>query len=598
MTIEQIKENVDQKMLMTRSLADWQPILSRECQVYRFENGSYLAKHFSQIQYTICDCTTATNILIDNLYALLRNKYFSPLTDEALERINQIIKSFTVNLTDVLLHVTFNPKIDDDGLIHIRNLPNGCVAFKNGVFDFRKNDWLFKYGRTRLKTGADLVEYPIDYIVRFYFNFNFKSLDINICDFTLDEFEQALKDVNKDTRNMCFELVHNMSFTESHQFSLERFEHLCQIMGYMCCSSMVEQFSIIFGTGQNGKDSLFRGCFTHHIIPTPASLSLDDIIEAQFATGTLEGKCHNINLELSPKTYKDVARLKVITGGEEIDIEKKGVQSHTGVINCRQLFAGNVQDDIKFSDTSNGFLRRVNIFNVYYVWDAQKTFMSRGDYFDTTFTLDELKYDINNAIMFVYLGMFGLKSATHDFTTDFKFTHNEWSNYYTTTNTDIINDVLSITPKILLGYARSSDKKMLDFDKALYASNRKKLWRNEFDPSMFYFPTQELYQKYVKQDSNMVEFSSITNFLKSEYSAPYENDTLDIDMAYEILTQLDEFYIKTQTLQDLLGYNGKPTREFNAALKQAFGATAFERLTENQPYIRCKFTKGKLVIIK
>lgn len=598
MTVEQIKETVDQKMLMTRSLADWQPILSRECQVYRFENGSYLAKHFSQIQYTICDVTTATNILIDNLYALLRNKYFSPLTDEALERINQIVKTFTTNLTDVLLHVTFNPRIDEDGLLHIRNLPNGCVAFKNGVFDFRKNDWLFTYSRTRLKTGADLVEYPLDYVVRFYFNFNFTSLDINVNDFTLEEFEQALVEVDKDRRNMCFELVHNMSFDELHKFSLERFEHLCQIMGYMCCSSMVEQFSIIFGTGQNGKDSLFRGCFTHHIIPTPASLSLDDIIEAQFATGTLEGKCHNINLELSPKTYKDVARLKVITGGEEIDIEKKGVQSHTGVINCRQLFAGNVQDDIKFADTSNGFLRRVNIFNVYYVWDNQKNFMKRGDYFDTTFTLDELKYDIYNAVMFVYLGMFGLKSATNGFMTDFKFTHNEWSNYYTTTDADLVTDITSVTPKILLGYARASDKRMIDFDKALYGSNRKKLWRNEFEPSMFYLPTQDLYQKYVKQDSGMVEFSSVTQFLKSEYTAPYENDVLDIDMAYEVLTQSDEFYIRTTVLQDMLGYKGKSPREFNTSLKQAFGATSIERLTENQPYIRCRFVRGKLTIIK
>lgn len=604
-TVDQVTNQVNQQMLLSRSLAEWQPILARECQVYQFENRSYLAKHFSQIQYTICDVNTATDILIDNLHALLRNKYFDPLTDEALERINQIIKAFTTNLTSVLLTVTFNPLMSSsDEVLRIRNLPNGCVAFKNGVFDFKQNKFLFKYARTQLKTGACIVEYPLDYIVRFYFNFEFTPFDFSIMDFELAEFEQALKELDASQRNLCFELVHNMSFTEQHQFSLERFEHLCQIMGYMCCSTVAEQFAIIFGVGQNGKDSLFRGCFTHHIIPTPSALSLDSILETPFATGTLEGKCHNLNLELAPKVYKDVAKLKALTGGEEVDIERKGVQSHTGIINCKYLFAGNVQDDIKFNDTSNGFLRRVNVFNVYYVWDAQKNFMKRGDYFDTTFMMDDLKYDLSNAVLFVYLAMFGLKSATNNFTTDFKFTHNEWSNEYSSIDQEFVKSVKAIKLDAILRAARYDKNSMLAFDQVLYSQHHKKIWREEFDSSCLYIPTPEIHDSLIAQDSGMIEFTSITAFLTSKYSAPIldengnEEDMIEVDVAKELLENEEELYISSKWLQTFMKLDSASSRLFNRNMKQAFGQACAERIANNIPYYRCCFKRGHLEILK
>lgn len=609
-SVDQISDKVNQQMLITRSLADWRPILARECQVYQFENRSFLAKHFSQIHYTICDINTATDILIDNLYALLQNKYFDPLTDEALERINQIIKSFTTNLKTVLRTVSFydKPKINDEfdnsEIVHIKNLPNGCVAFRNGVFDFRTNKFLFKYARTRMRNGTDIVEYPLEYVVRFYFNFNFEPFDFSIMDFTLSEFEQALKELDETQRNLCFELVHNMSFDEMHRFSLPRFEHLCQIMGYMCCSTIAEQFAIIFGVGQNGKDSLFRGCFTAHIIPTPSALSLDNILDTPFATGTLEGRCQNINLELAPKTYKDVAKLKALTGGEEVDIEKKGVQSHTGIINCKYLFAGNVQDDIKFNDTSNGFLRRVNVFNVHYVWDAQKNFMKRGDYFDTTFMLDDLKYDLSNAVLFVYLAMFGLKSATNNFTTDFKFTHNEWSNEYSSIDTEFVEKLNSIRIDDVLKAARFNKQSVLEFDQIIYSQQHHKFWRESFSPSCLYLPTQELYQNIVSADTDTIEFASVSSFLARTYSAPiYDNegnyvDDIDIDVAKELIMSEDEIYLNAKWLQTLMKLDSITVRVFNKNIKLAFGQACEERIANNQPYIRCNFRSGRLQILR
>lgn len=605
--MQDVKSKLDQQILMSRSLSEWQPILAKECQVYQFENGSYLAKRFSQIQYMICDAETATTIIIDNLHALLRNKYFNQLTDEVLERINQIIRAFTTNLSTVLQVVAYkkrsrtSPRKD---VVYVKNLPIGCVAFRNGVFDFAHNTWLFKYEVSHLNTGADLVEYPLEYIVRFYFNFDFESIDLNVNDYTLDEFVTALKELDRIDRNLCFELVYNMSFDETNTFDIARFEHLCEIMGYMCCSAIIEQFCIIFGTGQNGKDSLFRGCFTTHIIPTPSSLSLDSILENVFATGTLERACHNLNLELSPKTYKDVARLKALTGGEEIDIERKNVQSHTGVINCKYLFAGNVQDDIKFTDTSNGFLRRVNIFNVHYVWDDKKRFLQRGEYYDTTFTLDDLKYDENCAIIFIYLAMFGLKAATNNFTTDFKFTHNEWTSQYANIDEDLVHRIHQITPMSLLEHANKNAQTRYEFDKALYSKDHMKLWRKEFDPNDFVIQDQETYMKVVNPNTNTVTFKSSMDFLNSDYTFKTHNpedpdEEVELNLAEQVLQNEPEFFIKSSFLQALVGLARTSARDFNVNMRRTFGQTSCERVVDNQPYYRCTFENGRhLTIIK
>ena len=95
-TIGDIALSVDQQVLISRPLADWLPILAEDCQVYQIDNGGFLAKRFSQINFNFCDIKTATDILIDNLHALLRNKYFVVLTDEALDRSIQIVNKIIV----------------------------------------------------------------------------------------------------------------------------------------------------------------------------------------------------------------------------------------------------------------------------------------------------------------------------------------------------------------------------------------------------------------------------------------------------------------------------------------------------------------------
>ena len=61
---------------------------------------------------------------------------------------------------------------------------------------------------------------------------------------------------------------------------------------------------MLIGSGQNGKNSLFDGCFSNRVIPRPAANDLDAIEGDRFITGALENKAHNIFLETSAKTKR------------------------------------------------------------------------------------------------------------------------------------------------------------------------------------------------------------------------------------------------------------------------------------------------------
>ena len=146
-SVEALIDSVDSSVLMSRPLPEWRPLLAIECQVYVF-GENYLAKRFDQINYKFCEKNEAKEILVDNLYALLRYKYFQTQTEEVDERVNKIVASFTANLKSTLRRVSFDK--DSDATV-IKMIPDECVAFRNGVYDFKNDKWLFKYDVISLK---------------------------------------------------------------------------------------------------------------------------------------------------------------------------------------------------------------------------------------------------------------------------------------------------------------------------------------------------------------------------------------------------------------------------------------------------------------
>lgn len=564
--IKDIEDAVDTAALMARPLTEWRPVLAEECQVYVF-GEAYLGKRFDAINFKFCQKDEAKEILVDNLYALLRYKYFPFSTEETDKRINDIVSSFTSNLKTTLKKVSFDSNGDCS---FIKTIPDSCVAFRNGVFDFAKNDWLFKYDIIRLPQLSNAIYlYDPSYAILWYLDYDFESLDVNISELSLEEFVDLMKEYTKTSKNYCFELMYNISHDLYNKFSLEKFSHLCEVLGYTMLQSFSQYFVMLIGAGQNGKNSLFDGCFSNKVVPRPASNDLDSIENDRFITGALENRSHNIFLETSAKTYNESKMIKALTGSMYQTIESKGISKYSGIINCKYIFAGNDQDKIKFSDNTTGFRRRINMLEIYYQWDSEKRFLKNGDYYDTSFSddLSELKDDILNTSVYVYFAMYGIYNATKGFTQNFKFSKNDWNLNYVDIDLDLKTKIENIDNESLYGYIRASKQSyedgktmMFDLDRnRIYLSPRlKEIGINNYDKFVDFLWDKELFMSYFM-----------------------ENDV----------------YFSVKTLQNLVKDYG-PTLSFTSSLKKIYGVTNLLTLSSNKSYVKVSFYKNKMKILK
>lgn len=564
--VQNLIATVDTKALMSVSLPDWRPLLADEVQVYVF-GENYLAKRFDQINYKFCEKDEAKEILIDNLYALLRYKYFTKTSEEVDAKIKDIVLSFTQNLKTTLKKVSFD---EDSSSNIVRLLPSYCLSFRNGVFNFKENKWLFKYDIIKLKNlSNELYMYDFKYIILWYLDYNFEPIeDIDVTKIKLSEMVDLMKMLTSNEKNYCFELLYNISHTAEHKFELKKLQHLCEILGYTVLQDFSQYFVMLIGSGQNGKNSLFDGCFTNRVVPRPASNDLDSIENDRFITGSLENKSHNIFLETSAKVYTESKMLKALTGSMYQTIESKGIQKYSGVINCKYIFAANDQDKTKFSDTTIGFRRRINVFEIFYRWDNRKRFLTYGDYYDTTFSdsLSELKNDVSNITIFVYFAMLGIVSATNNFTENFKFTVNDWAVKYAEVDTELQERLGNIEICDILNLIEKTDENYQLGKTAFYD-----MWKNR----LYNSKTVELY--------GVKEYDELLKMLrKDEYSVEYFSN--------------NDIFINIRLLQNLIDSKLSSTR-FTQMIKRIYGITNYPLVVSNVPYVKCTFVKNKLKIL-
>lgn len=568
LTVTEIINKVDSSKLLTRPLSSWRTILNKECQVYVF-GENYLAKRFDQINYKFCEKNEAKEILVDNLYALLRYNYFPQATEEIDKRIADIVASVTANLKTTLLKISFDINSDTNVL---KMLPDYCVAFRNGVYDFKEDKWLFKYKVVSITSIANKIYiYDDKYAIFWYLDYDFEPLPIHIMDTPLKDFLKCMMSVTKtpNQRNFCTELLYNISHDSSDMFDMQRFRHLCEILGYTLLQSFSQYFVLLIGSGQNGKNSLFDGCFTNRVIPRPAANDLDAIENDRFITGALENKSHNIFLETSAKTYTESKMIKALTGSMYQTIESKGISKYSGVINCKYIFAGNDQDRIKFSDNTNGFRRRINMFEVYYQWDSGKRFLKRGDYFDTTFsdTLNELKDDVANTTAYVYFAMYGILSATSDFTKNFKFTMNDWNYKYSDIDVELKDKVEHISITKFLHFIHAS-RENYEFGKE----------------SFFDIEGRRLYLSRTMKQLGYVTYEDMLKMFEDrEASSAYFTD--------------NDVYVSLRLIQLLIKDISAPM-VFTQTFKKVFLQPEIRMFNSNKPYIKCSFMNRRLKVIK
>lgn len=566
-TIEDVVNSVDTEILKSRSLSDWRPVLAQEVQVYVF-GENYIGKRFDQIHYKFCEKNEAKEILIDNLYALLRYKYFPISSEEIDDRIKDIVASFTANLKTTLKKVSFDKNADCD---IVNMLPDYCVAFRNGVYNFKDNKWLFKYHVTKLdRLSNKIYEYDPNYVVLWYLDYVFEPLDIDILSTDFDDFVDIVKTLTSQDKNYCFELMYNIAHNAEHKFDISKLRHLCEILGYTFLQSFSQHFVYLIGAGQNGKNSLFDGCFTNRVIPRVASNDMKSIENDRFITGSLENKAHNIFLETEAETITGSKMIKALTGSMYQTIESKGVSKYSGIINCKFIFAANDQEKLKFSDTTTGFRRRINMFEITYQWDKQKRFLKKGDYYDTTFSdsLSEIKNDVSNTTIFVYFAMYGILFGTKSFTKNFEFDYNDWNMKYADVDMDLKDKVESVTLKHLVERCNASQtmkdlckKGLCDKDKHILSSSptMRAFGINSIDGVISIFDDPEQYTAY---------FS--------------ENDV----------------YMSVRLLQQLCKDFTTPAGTFTSSVKKLYGIQSFDISIANVPYIKCTFQNGRLKIIQ
>ena len=563
--ISDIAMSIDSAALLDRPISSWRPILAEECQVYVF-GENYIAKRFDQINFKFCEKFEAKEILVDNLYALLRYKYFPKSTEEIDDKITQIVNNFTVNLKSTLKKVSLEK---DSTAEHVDMLPDYCVAFRNGVYNFKDNKWLFKYDIIYIENIKNTIyQYDPKWIITWYVNLDFEPLPISITDTSLDEFIELMKDLTKTNRNYCFELMYNIAHDIEDKFSKDRFLHLCEILGYTIQISFNQNFVMLVGAGGNGKNSLFDGCFTNRVIPIPASNSLESYESDKFISGALENKAHNIFLETSQKTSAfDSQNLKNITGSMYQTIERKGIQKYSSIINVKNIFSANDQEKLKFSDTTPGFRRRINVFEIWYAWDAQKRFLKRGDYYDTTFSdsLKEIKEDVMNVITFIYFGMYGLLSATKCFENNFKFTKNNWKLRYSDVDIDLKEKIDAISLYKIADYIKKV-KNVEELKPVFYDMKKKRLCDSK--------TVKELGYK---------TYDDVLNMLKN------------VELSNEYFSEHD-IYINLRYLQKLSG-DLSSSITFTQNLKKIYNISNLTNIYNNQPYVKCRFINNKLIIL-
>lgn len=563
-TVNEIAKAVDSSALLDRPIPNWRNVLAEECGVYVF-GENYIAKRFDQINYVFCDKFGAKDIVVDNLYALLRYKYFPKSTEDIDKRIQEIVNNFTLNLKTTLKKVAIE---EDSNCCKVSYLPDGCVAFRNGVYNFKTNNWLFKYDITYVDLLHNTIyQYDPKWIITWYININFEPLPIDINEIDLKDFINLMKDLTKSDKNYCFELLYNMAHDINDNFSYQKFVHLCEILGYTLQISFNQNFVMLVGNGGNGKNSLFDGCFINRVIPTPASNALESFETDRFITGALENKAHNIYLETSQKTLSfDTQVFKNITGSMYQTIESKGVQKYSSIINCKNIFSANDQDKLKFTDTTQGFRRRINVYEIWYSWDAQKRFLKHGDYYDTTFSdsLKEVKENISNLVAYIYFGMYGLKIATKDFTNNFKFSNNDWKLTYTDLDMDLKEKIDSLTLSKIIRVLEKT--KSEDYKVFLYSLDKKRLYESKWLKDLGY-----------KTYEDLIKFLNNDEYAESYFA---END----------------IYINLRILQKICN-DTSPALTFTKNLKKIFNFKNTVNIYNNQAYAKARFINGRLVLI-
>lgn len=597
--LKEIGDKVQRSSLMKMTLSKWCETLADECGVYRL-GDQYIAKSFDTIPYKLCSKEKAKDILEENLDALLTFKYFPHASDDEADRIKDIKKYAVSRIASSLIKVKFDK--DDSSARYMKPLPPSCIAFANGVYDFKADDWLFRYSVTEADDSKQIIQYPYEYRIMWYINRNFTPMGIAVnekgqlkvvkkednpdsvspLNLSFSEWIECMKNMDSVNRSRFFELLWNMSYDSDNSFDMKRAEHLAEIFGFAMYSDFIQHFVFFVGDGSNGKDSMFDSFMRDLIRPIPSGNSVTDLEEDKFVMSSLVGVSQNISSETETNLLKHSARLKQLTGSAYQTIEEKGVDKYTGYMNCKFIFSANNKEQLKFGDTSTGFRRRINMFECYFQWDKDKSFLRKmkGTY-DTTYKDTEEMREGDSLWEFFYTAMQGISLATGGFSGKFTFTENDY-NYeeYADMDTGLKNAVLGITAARVQSFAKANRNKASLF----YTDKWKSLSQDK---------TEGQHMGFMDYYQDMTFPQALDKALGRE---------IDGDEIYGVGKWFRDniFFVSMDMIKELCDgkYDNERSRSFGVGFKKAFPKATIQRGSQNKAYVLAYFSSEGLLKIQ
>ena len=174
------------------------------------------------------------------------------------------------------------------------------------------------------------------------------------------------------------------------------------------------------------------------------------------------------------------------------------------------------------------------------------------------------KDDVLNTTAYVYFAMYGIISGTKNFTKNFQFTYNDWSDRYTDIDTTIKDTLDNVTLSKLAAYLKGpgyeAGKTML------YDENKVQLRNSETIKDLGYNTYDSLIKMLEDEDASAAYFA--------------EHD----------------IYMSLRNLQSLIKDFSSPTA-FTQTVKKIYRIKKLENLYANSPYIKCSFAGRKLKIL-
>jgi len=164
-------------------------------------------------------------------------------------------------------------------------------------------------------------------------------------------------DIEENLKDTLFWKFLKSSFTVNGKFRKDDFKTTLEIIASPIIKRHVDEKSFMFlGQGENGKSVCLSYVESLLGKNNVSNITLQDISDDKFMRANLVGKSANIFSDLEQNELKHTGKIKAITSGEGIEVQKKHQQGFTLYPFCKLFFSCNRFP--KVYDQTQGFFRR------------------------------------------------------------------------------------------------------------------------------------------------------------------------------------------------------------------------------------------------